>query len=218
MIKVIVFDFDGVLAESVDIKTLAFAELFRPFGREIERRVIEHHKENGGMSRYDKFRYYYKYFLKGPLDETTFQKLCKEFSSIVLEKVVTSPWVMGTLEYLHDTQEQSLYIVSATPEEEIREIVSRREMADSFKGVFGAPQTKFECLQKIMNFEKCTPNEMVFIGDALNDYKAAIEANCRFIARSNDTDNCFINLENVDAIIPDLTDFEKVISRLVKRA
>jgi len=61
--KNIIFDFDGVLAESVHIKTQAFYKLYEPFGVNVAEKVVQHHKANGGMSRFEKFPYYHKILL-----------------------------------------------------------------------------------------------------------------------------------------------------------
>ena len=61
MLKAILFDFDGVLVESVDIKTKAFAKLFENEGPEIVNKVVEYHLANGGVSRFKKFDYIYIY-------------------------------------------------------------------------------------------------------------------------------------------------------------
>lgn len=52
--KVVFWDFDGVIKESVEIKTIAFIGLFEEFGSEVYNRVREHHIANGGMSRLKK--------------------------------------------------------------------------------------------------------------------------------------------------------------------
>ena len=39
-IKCIIFDMDGVLLESVKVKTEAFAEIFRPHGPEVEKAAV----------------------------------------------------------------------------------------------------------------------------------------------------------------------------------
>ena len=44
-IKSIVFDFDGVIKESVDIKTKAFAKLYSKFGEKVLNNVLKHHLE-----------------------------------------------------------------------------------------------------------------------------------------------------------------------------
>ena len=48
-IHAIVFDFDGVLAESIDVKTRAYALLFRDEGEEVVRKVIDFHLKNGAI-------------------------------------------------------------------------------------------------------------------------------------------------------------------------
>ena len=58
------FDFDGVLADTVEVKTRAFAHIFEPFGAAVRDKVIEHHRNNSGVPRADKFRYYFEHFLK----------------------------------------------------------------------------------------------------------------------------------------------------------
>ena len=64
--QAIIFDFDGVVAESGKIKTQAFAELYQSYGEAIVAAVVQHHNQNGGMSRYRKFRYYQQHFLDKP--------------------------------------------------------------------------------------------------------------------------------------------------------
>ena len=59
MLKGIIFDFDGVIAESVHIKSSAFSDLYKSYGEDIVKRVVKHHEANSGMSRYKKIRYYH---------------------------------------------------------------------------------------------------------------------------------------------------------------
>ena len=58
MLKGIIFDFDGVIAESVQVKTDAFAALYAVNGKDIVKKVINHHEANGGMSRFEKIKHY----------------------------------------------------------------------------------------------------------------------------------------------------------------
>ena len=62
-IKAIVFDFDGVIVDSVPIKTEAFRELYWPYGEEVVHKVAEHHIKNGGLPRSKKFKIYHNKFL-----------------------------------------------------------------------------------------------------------------------------------------------------------
>ena len=56
MIKTIFFDFDGVLAESVQVKSQAYYDLYLPYGEETAGKVLQHHIDNGGVSRYEKLK------------------------------------------------------------------------------------------------------------------------------------------------------------------
>ncbi len=56
--KVVFWDFDGVIKDSVEVKSDAFEQLFLPFGKDIAKKVRIHHEENGGISRFDKLPIY----------------------------------------------------------------------------------------------------------------------------------------------------------------
>ena len=84
MIRGIAFDFDGVLVESVDVKTKAYARLFEEHGEGVVSRVVDYHLTNGGISRFVKFRIIYSEILNKPLSEKKFQSLCDEFSHVVV--------------------------------------------------------------------------------------------------------------------------------------
>ena len=53
MIKAIIFDLDGVIAESADIKTEAFKELIADYPKKIDE-IINYHLVSAGISRYVK--------------------------------------------------------------------------------------------------------------------------------------------------------------------
>ena len=52
----LILDFDGVVLQSVDVKTRAFTELYAEHGPEVVAKVVAHHLVHGGVSRYEKFR------------------------------------------------------------------------------------------------------------------------------------------------------------------
>ena len=114
-IQAIIFDFDGVILESMDIKGWAFGKLFEQPPEHVEAIVVFHH-DHGGMSRFEKFRYIYREILKQPLDEKEFRRLCDEFSRLVYERVLACPYVPGAREFLEKHyQTVPLFVVSGTP-------------------------------------------------------------------------------------------------------
>lgn len=207
MIRAIIFDFDGVIVESVDIKTDAFARLFESEGKEVVKKVVEYHLANTGVSRFEKFKHIYKEILKKELKEEIFKDLCQQFSKLVVDEVVKAPFVLGAIEFLKNyAQEYKFFVVSATPEDELENILGRREIKHYFAGVYGAPQKKSAVIKKIIDTNNLRPQEVIYIGDALSDYKAAKINSVYFVARVQSDNNLF---EGIDCLkIKDLMELE----------
>lgn len=183
MYKNILFDFDGVLAESLAIKKEAFYKLYIPFGKEIANKVSSHHIQNGGMSRYDKFLYYHKHFLNTSLDEKSLNNLSQKFSELVIKDVINSEEVKGAKWFLKKYSHLDKWIVSATPQGEIREIVRKRKLGSFFVGVYGSPKRKSIIVDEILNNHNLMLEETVLVGDSLSDYNAAIKNKIDFVLR-----------------------------------
>lgn len=213
MIEIIFFDFDGVIVESIDIKTNAFAKLFESEGKDAVKKVIDYHLRNMGVSRYDKFRYIYREILKRPLDDKRFEMLCNEFAAIVVDDVIEAPYVKGAREFLENgTSKYKCFIVSATPQREIEEILQKRNIRHFFKAVYGSPFKKMDAVKDILVKEAVEPVNAVYIGDALSDYIAAKDNSVNFIARINKNDSIFTNTDCIK--LNDLTNLDRIIKTL----
>ena len=135
--KVLFWDFDGVIKESVDVKTKAFQELFVEYGTEVTEKIRVHHEANGGMSRFEKFPIYMEFANIKATDEKI-KRLCEKFSDLVLDGVVNSPWIPGAETFIRSNTNQQIFIVvSATPTEELLEIIERLNLRSSFESIFG---------------------------------------------------------------------------------
>ena len=216
MIKAIIFDFDGVLVESVDVKTKAFAKMFEEEGEEVVRKVTDYHLVNGGVSRVRKFEYYYEEILKRSLSDEKLEELCDTFSRLVIDEVINSSYVKGAEEFLDEFYSKlDFYVASGTPEEELREIVKCRGMEMYFKGVYGSPRQKSEIARKILLQNGYNSDEVVFIGDSITDLNGAQESGIRFIGRTVDSDHTLFADMGIKAI-KDLSDLEKIILGLYR--
>lgn len=205
MVQIVILDFDGVILESVDVKTNAFRQLFSFVPEHVDE-IVSYHVENGGMSRFEKFRHIYPCILKEPLSDARFSELSEKFSELVYSTILVTPFVAGSWEFITGNYRiTALHIVTATPETEIRQILHARNLEQYFASVHGAPTTKVAAIEAILKRTGVPPSSAVFIGDARNDWQAAVTTGVRFIGRVRPGDrNPFDELAGVETTIPDL--------------
>ncbi|MDO8571548.1 MAG: HAD hydrolase-like protein [bacterium] len=182
-IQAIVLDFDGSIVESVGIKDKAFESLFREYPEQLSD-IMEYHRSHNATIRYEKFKYITEEILHQSYSEIIDRKLSEEFSRFIFEKIVACPYVSGAkefLEYFYGTL--PLYLISMTPEEELASILQARHLSMYFKKIYAYPWKKKDGIQNILHNERCSPEQLVFIGDTLEDYQAASECGAHFIGR-----------------------------------
>jgi phosphoglycolate phosphatase-like HAD superfamily hydrolase len=198
------FDFDGVLAESSDIKTHAFYEMYKEYGSDIAERVVAHHTINAGVSRRKKIRHYHREFLGIAITEEDVAALIQRFSEIVEDAVVGADWVPGAREFLDaHVGEVMMFVLSGTPQGELERINARRGMTHYFVSIHGSPPEKEATIVELLRRHGLDRDRVLFVGDAFSDYRAARSTGLGFVGRvPPGGDNRFP--EGTD-IIPDLT-------------
>lgn len=181
--QAVFFDFDGVIADSVQVKTRAFGQLFQPYGERIVKQVMDFHLANGGMPRYQKFIYYYKQFLGREIEEQELKTLGEQFSALVLDGVVAAELIAGALESLQKLREQQIpaFVVSGTPHDEMQTVVRKKGLAAYFTEVHGSPRNKTEIVTALLEKYALQAAQCLFIGDALADLKAAQNCGTAFL-------------------------------------
>lgn len=199
----IFFDFDGVLAESSGIKTRAFREMYKEYGDDVLAGALAHHRAHGGVSRIQKIRHCHRELLGIALDHEDLMALGRRFSRLVVEAVVESDWVAGARELLDaHLSRRPMFVVSGTPEVELRDIVARRRMTEYFTAVRGSPPDKVTVIRDLLATFGLAAERAVFIGDAMTDHDAAKETGLRFIGRvPPDEPSPF---PEATAVVPDL--------------
>jgi phosphoglycolate phosphatase-like HAD superfamily hydrolase len=179
----LMFDFDGVILDSIDVKTQAFYQMYEKYGKQIATKAMKHHKANGGMSRYEKFKIYHKQFLDKDISKAQMAKLDRDFSEIIFNKLLKVEFIDGALDFLKlcKSKGKRCFLVSATPEAEIKKLVKQRKLAKFFTEIKGSPEAKAKNIAVLLNKYKIKSNDTVFFGDADNDLKAANANRVKFV-------------------------------------
>ncbi len=192
----IIFDFDGVILDSVNIKGDCFYQIYEIYGDKIAKKVINHHMKNGGMSRFDKFKLYHKEYLGVKLDKKGLNLLTDQFKKLSIEKIIKTPEIPGAFKFIKKNyRKKELYICSSAPKNELNYILKKIKLFKFFKGIYGYPETKRNNLINIIN--KGIKKNYIFIGDSINDYNACKNLDIKFIGlgknfRKNKTTNFYI--------------------------
>ncbi len=188
--SVLIYDFDGVICDSVNIKTEAFLELFKHRGIDIQSKIKQYHLSNGGVSRFEKIKYIEEIFLGNKISSFDLTIKANQFSEIVKEKVIKSNYILGALEFItKKSKEAKQYICTGTPEDEIIEIMEKRSIKNFFDEVFGSPMSKFEILDNLILKNNFNKSDCLFFGDALTDLEASLKCQIPFCGILNKNTN-----------------------------
>ena len=181
-IKIIIFDCDGVILDSVDIKTRAFASLFEEYGKEAVKLITDYHLLHGGVSRFEKFKYFFREHLGRQITEHEMQTLDKRFTKAALTALLKTPFIPGAKEFITTHHEKwPLYVASGAPEHELRFIFEHLGLTEYFHGIHGSPTPKDAILARIVQENKIKPEHALMIGDSYTDLAAAKAVGTRFL-------------------------------------
>ncbi|MBQ7607595.1 MAG: HAD family hydrolase [Desulfovibrionaceae bacterium] len=180
-LRCIVFDCDGVLLDSVGVKTLAFARLAEPYGSEAASRFVAFHEAHGGVSRYEKFAWFFKTILKRPIREEESKAWGEKFAALCAEALRQCPLIPGAREVLmrwHGVL--PLFVCSGAPGKEQEAILQNHGLAQYFDAIYGAPPAKTELLAALLAERNIHPSCALMVGDATTDRDAAFATGTHF--------------------------------------
>ena len=185
-IKIICLDFDGTVIESNDIKDKAFSEIFSEFP-EHKKYMMNYHLNNNSIDRYQKFKFFVNNILKENKSQDLVEELVLKFNLLTDEAIYKCPYVDGAILFLEEYFEKiDLYLLSATPEINLRKILTERKIKQYFKMIYGAPINKVNIINDIILKRNVRADEILYIGDTQEDLKVAFETKTNFIHRQSD--------------------------------
>jgi len=188
MIGSIVFDFDGTLVDSNDIKLQTFYEVtkaYDPTGSTVTRVL----KQFPNKDRYGIFQELARELLTKNLaiDAVNLESLATKWAeayTIRCEKAIENceevPGTSATLKWISG-QNIPIFINSRTPTITLKRLVTLRSLHSYISEIYGAPASKSQNLRQIQNQTQAEPKEILFVGDSEDDREAAVDVGCYFV-------------------------------------
>jgi len=188
MIKQVLFDFDGVIIDSMSVRDYGFRTILKGHNEELIDTFIDYHRYNAGLSRYVKIRYFYEEMIGKAISDAEIDVLANQFSNIMKKRLVDKQILIPeTVEFISRYyQEFPLHIVSGSDERELNYLCDTLGLSKYFVTIEGSPTPKNELVSCIMERYGYAPEETVLIGDSINDYEAAKKNGLYFIGFNND--------------------------------
>ena len=179
--ETIFLDFDGTLKISDKIKGVLFYEIFKGYTNPLLRnKILQHHYDNLGLSRYKKIPIYMKYcnIKVNPISK---KKFIIKYNKLVFIKVCKCYWVRGAKNFLKKNKHKKLILVTASPHKEIIKILKKIKIYDVFASIYGHPFKKKDIIKKIISRTKLGTKKYIYIGNSKSYYLAAEQNKVKYL-------------------------------------
>jgi len=187
MIKTILWDFDGVILDSMKIKGDGFVTLFENYDKKYINEIEKYHYENGGISRFEKIKYFYENILKENIDEKIVLELADKFAYIIQEKIYNKNNLIDeTVAYIKENYKNyNFHIVSGAKHDELNSLCEYFDLKKYFISIDGSPIKKDILVKNIIKKYSYDKQDIILIGDSINDFNATEMNNIGFYGYNN---------------------------------
>ena len=185
----IIWDFDGVIIESMSVRDDAFRHALQDYPEDQIEELILYHRKNGGLSRFHKFRYFYREICRQPITEERLEMLAGVFSKYCLERLMKPDCLIEeSVRFIRQHHEKtSFHIASGSAEVELNQICEGLGIRSYFGDVRGSPTPKVDLVAEIIVRRQLDKRQTALVGDAGNDYEAACANGIAFYGFRNES-------------------------------
>jgi len=183
----ILWDFDGVIFDSMKIKGDGFVELFQEYDTKLVNQLEEFHYSHGGVSRFEKIKYFYNKILKKDLAEEENLRLADKFANIIGKKIFDKEnLIQDSLLFIEKNYKKyNFHIVSGAEDEELNSLCKYLEIDRYFISINGSPTKKDVLVKNVIEKYNYNKNETILIGDAITDYDVTVKNGIKFYGYNN---------------------------------
>ncbi|WGW00516.1 HAD hydrolase-like protein [Vibrio sp. YMD68] len=187
MAKSILWDFDGVILDSMKIKGDGFLKLFQEYDSQYLTQIEKFHYENGGVSRFDKIRHFYDNIIRCPITEDKINELAADFAHIIEEKLFDkSNLINDSVDFIEKYHKKfDFHIVSGAEHNELNALCDHFSLAQFFKSISGSPTKKDILVCNVIKNNHYRVEDVTLVGDAMTDYNAAVINGIKFLGYNN---------------------------------
>ena len=178
--EAVVFDFDGTLVDSNEIKRRGFDHAFAEYTDRMEEIRAYCYGSNHTI-RGEKFRHVTEKILGLEYTPELNERFHKRYAEFTTDGVVAAAEIPGAAVFVRNLARLHPALLSSTPTAILVEILQRRGWGDLFDIVQGAPVNKLAWLRGLQAVVRCEPRQIVFFGDTDEDARSGAEAGCTFV-------------------------------------
>jgi phosphoglycolate phosphatase-like HAD superfamily hydrolase len=185
--KVLLWDFDGVLMDSMPVRDLGFETVLSSYPKDEVEQLLAYHRRNGGLSRYVKFRYFFEEIRKQSISAEQLKTLTDKFSSVMMQFLINEKLlIQDSLQFVKQYHDQiPMHVISGSDGVELNTICRQLDIAKYFVSVHGSPTPKSTLIGEVLREKKYALTETLMIGDSINDYDAAMANHIDFCGYNN---------------------------------
>ena len=174
-IQTLFWDFDGVIMDSNAVRDRGFEEVLKDYPQTEVNALMAFHRENGGLSRYVKFRYFFEDIRSESITKEEVNIWADKFSKIMMQLLINSDLlIQETLNFIKaNTEKYKMHIVSGSDQTELRKICESLDIAKYFNSIHGSPTPKNDLVAELLQTYSYDKSTCLLIGDSRNDFEAA---------------------------------------------
>ena len=185
--KTILWDFDGVILDSMEVRDFGFREIFKDFKPLEVDKLIDYHRYNGGLSRYVKIRYFFEHIIGRETTEEEILDYANRFSVIMRESLIDQKnLIKDSVSFIEKNYSNyKFHIVSGSDQEELRFLCKELNLSTYFLSIEGSPTAKTKLVKDIISKHNYEKQSTCLIGDSINDFEAADNNGISFYGYNN---------------------------------